>query len=130
MFGGQDGLRRIMSQDTLKPRNVSETLAQFGHYFRSYWAVLGLVILLVVVTTWSQVTAPELIGQAVDCYITGPVSNAFSNIAGLETIGSAAESNCWYEPNTTGLSTDERLAGLTSIIVRIIGLYVLGSVLT
>jgi len=37
MFGGQDGLRRIMSQDTLKPANVSETLARFGHYFKRYW---------------------------------------------------------------------------------------------
>ena len=51
MFGGQDGLRRIMSQDTLKPKKVSETLTRFGYYFRPYWAVLALSVLLVVVAT-------------------------------------------------------------------------------
>ena len=51
MFGGQDGLRRIMSQDTLKPKNLGETLARFGRYFRPYWPLLILVALLIIATT-------------------------------------------------------------------------------
>lgn len=126
MFGGQDGLRRIMSQDTLKPKKVGETLARFGHYFRPYWAVLALCVLLVVVSTWSQVAAPELIGQAVDCYISQPLDI----LPGLEALESSAESNCWYDPNPANLTSAERLTGLGSIILRIVGLYVLGAVLT
>ena len=76
MFGGQDGLRRIMSQENIKPRNVGETLARFGHYFKSYWLVLALCVLLVIISTWAQVVGPELIGQAVDCYLSQPAGAA------------------------------------------------------
>ena len=51
MFGGQEGLRRIMSQDTLKPTDLADTLARFGDYFKSYWYVLVLSALLVIGAT-------------------------------------------------------------------------------
>src|SRR5262245_44405422 len=123
MFGGQDGLRRIMSQDTLKPKRLGETLARFGHYFKPYWAILGLSVLLVIGATWAQVTGPELIGQAVDCYLSQPAANALADIPGAEILGSNAENNCWYEPNIAGLSLEQRLAGLGGLILRIIGLF-------
>jgi ATP-binding cassette, subfamily B, multidrug efflux pump len=130
MFGGQDGLRRIMSQDTLKPKNVMETLARFGHYFKPYWAMLALSALLVIGSTWSQVVAPELIGQAVDCYISQPAAAVLGNFPGADSLRSAAENNCQYEADPTTLSSEQRLAGLGSLILRIVGLYVLGAVLT
>ena len=80
MFGGQDGLRRMMSQDTLKPKRLGDTLARFGRYFKAYWPILILVGILVIAATWAQVTAPELIGQAVDCYLTPAAVAAFEEI--------------------------------------------------
>ena len=44
MFGGQDGLRRLMSQDTLKPKRLGDTLRRFGRYFKAYWPILILVL--------------------------------------------------------------------------------------
>lgn len=130
MFGGQDALRRLMSQDTLKPTAVGDTLARFGDYFKPYWLVLALSTLLVIGSTWTQVTAPELIGQAVDCYLSQPATNTLGELPGLENIGGAAKNNCWYESNSTGLNDSQRLAGLGSLILLIVGLYGLASVLT
>jgi ATP-binding cassette, subfamily B, multidrug efflux pump len=130
MFGGQDGLRRIMSQDTLKPTNLGDTLARFGDYFKSYWYVLVLSALLVIGSTWAQVTAPELIGQTVDCYLSQTAAEPLANIPGAENFGRAANNNCWYESNVATLSNDQRLAGLAGLVLRIVGLYVLGAVLT
>ncbi|MCB0174109.1 MAG: ABC transporter ATP-binding protein [Anaerolineae bacterium] len=121
MFGGPDGLRRIMSQDNIKPQNLSDTLARFGRYFRPYWPMLAVTLLLIIGATWSQVTAPMLIGQTVDCYLTPPIADSLS---------AASENNCWYDPNQADLSTQERLAGLGHMVLLIVGLYVLGAVFT
>ena len=155
MFGGQDGLRRIMSQDQLKPQNLSETLARFGYYFRAQWPVLVLAGLLIVVSTWTQVTNPELIGQVVDCYLTPAAVSAFGSFPGAGSEANARPSNCWLakEPEeltvteraiqsalTTGdfpkpsadasqMTTDDRVAGLGRMILIIIGLYVAGALL-
>lgn len=130
MFGGQDGLRRIMSQDTLKPKNVAETLARFGYYFQPYWALLALSALLVIGSTWTQVASPELIGQAVDCYLSQPAASVLSSFPGAENFRGAAENNCWYESSPTVLSSEQKLAGLGGLILRIVGLYVFGALLT
>ena len=78
MFGGQEGLRRLMEQETSKPANLGVTLARFGAYFKPYWLLLVLTLVLVVGATWAQVTIPELIGQVVDCYLV-PASGGASN---------------------------------------------------
>ncbi len=130
MFGGQDGLRRVMSQETLKPANLGETLTRFGHYFKPYGLVLTLVGLMVVVSTWAQVVAPELIGQTVDCYLSGPAVEALGSFAGAESLAGSAQSHCWYEPDPAALTSEQRLAGLGSLVLRIVGLYVLGAVLS
>jgi ATP-binding cassette subfamily B protein len=130
MFGGQDGWRRLMSQDTLKPANLGQTLARFGHYFKPYWPMLLLAGLLVVVSTWTQVISPELIGQAVDCYIAMPTDQARLAIPGMEAFSQATANNCWYESQITDLSAAQRLAGLGFIVLQIVGLYIAGAVLT
>ena len=136
MFGGQDGLRRIMSQETIKPRDLGDTLRRFGSYFKPYWPVLIVVALLVIVATWAQVTAPELIGQAVDCYLTPAVAASFGSFPGFQpgdpsggAVGNAA-ANCWYADGIAGLSNTERLSGLGGLILLVVGLYVLTSALT
>jgi ATP-binding cassette subfamily B protein len=132
MFGGQDGLRRLMSQDTLKPKRLGDTLARFGRYFKAYWPVLILVTILVIVATWAQVTAPELIGQAVDCYLTPAAVAAFGNFPGAPEGGAAsgAVSNCTLIANTELLTQADRLAGLGQVMLFIVGLYLMTSVLT
>jgi ATP-binding cassette subfamily B multidrug efflux pump len=152
MFGGQDGLRRIMSQETIKPKNLGETLRRFGRYFRPYWPVLLLVAVLIFLATWTQVTVPELIGQAVDCYITPAAAQTFGSFPGTPAEAGPA-SSCWLagsgQPqgltqslmrstlSFMGLSsasgqigTNQRIAGLAGVIALIVILYVLGSLLT
>lgn len=126
MFGGQDGLRRIMSQENIKPRNVGETLIRFGHYFKPYWLMLALAVLLIVIATWAQVVGPELIGQAVDCYLSQPTAA----VLGAENLDSNSARNCWYETDMSSLSSQQKLAGLGGLIGWIVGLYILGSILT
>ncbi len=156
MFGGQDGLRRIMSQETVKPRRVGDTLRRFGGYFKPYWYAVLITLILAIISTWSQVITPELIGQVVDCYLTPTTASSF---AGPSTTAapptSSGEANCWLAaevsprgisqtivrsllslggfqfPNlsTADFGTGGRLAGLGGLVLLIAGLYVLGSAL-
>jgi ATP-binding cassette subfamily B protein len=155
MFHGQDGLRRIMSQETVKPRNLGETLRRFARYFRPYWPMLLLTAMLITVSTWTQVTTPELIGQAVDCYITPAAASRFVSFPGAGEESNAA-SNCWLaegvQPegftqsivkalitlgrfqapsmDVAAMSVEERLAGLAWLTVVIATLFILGAILT
>jgi len=124
MFGSTEGLRRIMSQDSLRPKDLGETLARFGGYFKPYWPVLIVVGVLVGAATWTQVKAPDLIGQAVDCFISKPVVNAFSSLPGAQSFEESAGANCWYASGTQDMTDGERIAGLGGLILRIAGLYV------
>ena len=132
MFGGPEGLRRIMSQETLKPKRVSETLGRFAQYFKPYSITLVLAILLVIGATWAQVTAPALIGQAVDCYLAPAAAAASANMTSLPSTDSPTEvqSNCSAVDHPLELSKSERLEGLGTLILKIIGLYIMTSVLT
>jgi len=129
MFGGTEGLRRVMSQDSLKPRRLGDTLARFGGYFRPYWPLLTLIAALIVFSTWAQVEAPELIGQAVDCYLAPNAGFPGSDFPGLPE-SESAQGNCTYVAFSVELTLGERLAGLGGIILKIIGLYAATSVLT
>jgi ATP-binding cassette, subfamily B, multidrug efflux pump len=128
MFG-PDGMRRLMSQDTLKPRRLGSTLARFGGYFKPYWYIITLVALLVIGSTWAQVTVPELIGQTVDCYLTPAAGQAVGVSQAFPALENA-QSNCWYAEDTASLSNAERLSGLAGLVLRIVGLFVLVSLLT
>ena len=132
MIGGS---RRLLEQEALKPKSVSATLSRFVHYFRPYWLPLFFTAILLVLNAWAQVVSPELIGQAVDCYLTPGVIER--EVSGLEAAGAgdleapegtAAQSNCWYAEGQTLSSTNDLLAGLTQIVLILVLLYVIGSV--
>ncbi len=152
-------MRRLMSQDQLKPKKLSETMARFGKYFAPFWPGLVIVAVLITVSTWTQVTSPDLIGQVVDCYLAPAAASSFGSFPGASSTDNAdiaAQSNCWLadDPGTLGftqnlmqtvvlagdfpkpaadatLMTDaDKRAGLTRLILVIIGLYVGSSVLT
>jgi ATP-binding cassette subfamily B multidrug efflux pump len=155
MFG-PGGQARLFQQETVKPKNVSETLARFGRYFKPYSPVLLFAAVLVIISTWAQVTTPDLIGQTVDCYLAPAAASAFGSFPGVSASASSAETSCWFsKPEadlsltqrglkrvfTTGdfpapataaseMTTDDRLAGLGRMILLIISLMIMSSVLT
>jgi ATP-binding cassette subfamily B protein len=111
MMGGLGGPRGLMEQEILKPKHTGATLARFWRYFRPYWIGVGLAVLLVIAGTWTQVTAPELLGQSIDCYLF-PNANA-----------------CWYTTVTQNASVETRLAGLAGLIGVLVALFVGGAIL-
>jgi ATP-binding cassette subfamily B protein len=143
----------MMGQETLKPRDLGGTLARFGRYFRPYWPILLLALVLVILATWSQVATPDLTGQVVDCYLLPGASSALA-IPGQPQAASGAQSNCWLAQGVTdadltrqivrsamaalnaplpsadgsrALSDGERLAGLGALTLVIAALFVLAS---
>lgn len=135
MFGGPGGPRALMEREALKPRNTSETLRRLGGYFKPFWPVLLLAVVLVVISTWTQVAGPELLGQAVDCYLSpSSASGSFGNLPGAAAQASQPATNtCWYDPAAgagTTLTNEAKIAGLGGIVLRLVGLFLLGSVAT
>jgi ATP-binding cassette subfamily B protein len=114
MHGGLGGPRRMMEQEISKPKNLGATLARFGHYFRRYWYGAVLALTLVVVSTWTQVTAPSLIGQAVDCYLF-PQPNSES---------------CWWDTVDATTPLEDKITGLGRLTLALLGLFAAGSITT
>ncbi len=111
---GLDGGRRLFEQETLKPKDISQTLSRFGGYFRKYWQGAVLAFILIIIGTWTQVVAPELIGQAVDCYL-------FPQPQSID--------NCTHtSANVLALEDADKLGGLTTIVLTLVGLYILGAI--
>ena len=132
MFHGQ----RMLQQETSKPKSVGATLGRFGRYFRPYWLVLLGVLVAMAINAYTQVLTPELLGQAVDCYLTPAVveraggAAPFQELLGKELPagpGPKLESNCWFEANPEGATTQDLLAGLGRLVLILVGLYAAGS---
>ncbi len=131
MFRGH----RVLELETSKPTRVSETLQRFIRYFKPYWFQYLIVLVMMVVGTWTQVTAPELLGQAVDCYLTPATTSAAASENAmmaefLDFEGSASGSNCWYDTPQAGWTTADYLQGLGILVLKLIGLFLLGAVTT
>jgi len=151
-FGG------LLNQETIKPRNLSETLGRLGKYFIRFWYMIAIAVLFVIVSTWTQVTTPELTGQATDCFLVPAGAStlggfaSFAPEAGSQT---AATSSCYLatdDPSTLTFSrqiihkaytlggfkvpdpatttNDQRIEGLFRLVLVMIGLFLLGAVLT
>ena len=150
-FGG------LLNQETLKPRKLSETLARLGSYFGRFWYMILLAVAFVVVSTWTQVTTPELTGQATDCFLVPTGASVFGSFAsfGNNNNGSPSQaqtSSCWLttdDPSsltfTRGLiykafhaggyevpadaTNNDRIAALFRLILIVVTLFVTGSIL-
>jgi len=147
----------MLNQETMKPRNLSETLGRLGSYFGRFWYMIALAVLFVVVSTWTQVTSPELLGQATDCFLVPAGGSAFAQLAApMAGSNQKAVSSCWLgttedpstlsysrqiiykayhlggytTPDIATASNDERIAGMFRLILIVISLYLLGAVLT
>ncbi len=159
MHGGGPGGRfgGMLNQETLKPRKLSETLGRLGGYFSRFWYMLFLALGFVVIATWTQVTTPELTGQATDCFLVPAGQSAFASFASFgPQSGSQSEtqtSSCWLttdDPSAltftrrlvysafhaggyevpTDATNEDRIAALGRLILIVIALYVTGSILT
>jgi ATP-binding cassette subfamily B multidrug efflux pump len=69
-------------------------------------------LVLMVINAWTQVITPDIIGQAVDCYL-------------FPRPGSV----CWYAAVAPDASTEVKIAGLLSIVGTLVLLFVVGSIL-
>ncbi len=146
----------MLNRETIKPRALGETLARLGRYFGQYWYMIALAVLFVVVSTWTQVTTPELTGQATDCFLVPAGASAFGGFGaqgGSETQQTA--STCYLtteDPSTLTLSrriiynaytlggfkmvdpltatSQQRIEGLFRLILVMIALFLLGAILT
>ncbi len=152
MFGNNH-MRRIMDRETTKPKRVGETLVRFGVYFKPHWHIFALVSMMVIASTWAQVTSPELLGQIVDCYLSPTTSSAvggsFASLPGVQN----ATRQCWLASDTApvgftqttirrafnaggfslpteALSATDRLAGVGRVVLVLVGLYVGSALLT
>jgi len=128
MMGGRDMMLRA---ETSKPKSVGATLARFWIYFSKYWYVLLAVLALVVVSTWFQVLIPDLMGQAVNCYLA-PASVAAFRQQQIPGIGASAPvgAGCWFTTVDPRWTTNDYIAGLGALVLLMAGLYVGASVLT
>ena len=155
MFGGPGG-REFLAGETRKPQNTSRTLARLGQRFAPWWPVLLFSLVCIVISTWAQVTTPELTGQLVDCYLTPSAGSAFGNFPGISSLVSSSATNCWFAeagkpagltqtllknaftlggfsgPKTDGSNMDAngRIAGLLRMVLILVALFVISGALT
>jgi ATP-binding cassette subfamily B protein len=109
----------FLNQETSKPQSTSATLSRLVQHFAPFWFALLAAAIFVVISTWAQVTNPELTGQLVDCYLSPAVAASGFNLpgAGAESgspdapAGSTSGSNCW-------LTADQQPDGLTQTIIK------------
>ncbi len=122
MMGPMGGAQRLLNSDAEKAAGVGTTLLRFGRYFGIYISGVIIALVLIVISTWTQVVGPDYIGQAVDCYFFPQTT-----------------SNCWFDStvqaaiksNTINtISVDAKLAGIAHVVLILIGLFVLGSVVS
>src|SRR5215207_2278787 len=101
----------MLNRETIKPRNLSETLGRLGRYFGQYWYMIVVAVLFIIVSTWTQVTTPELTGQITDCFLVPAGASAFGGFSpptsqvGPQT--QAAASTCYLatkDPSTLSFS--------------------------
>jgi ATP-binding cassette subfamily B protein len=149
--------REIFRQETIKPKNLSNTLARLGGYFGKFWYMLLFVLVLIMISTWTQVITPELTGQATDCFLV-PMGSQFASVGnfGQTTQSNNSASACWLgttDPSTlttahrliyntytwnnypaptdpAAMTTDQRIDGLFRLILIVVALFVTGSILT
>ncbi len=136
MFHG----RAALETEARKPRRLSTTLRRFGAYFRPYWPVLLLVAAMLGVNAYVQVAAPELLGQAVDCYmapaLVGQALQSFQEglpdlptaLGAEDAMEGPGQGNCWYDTVPPRPDRAYLLGGLTRIVLVLLGLYVAGTV--
>ena len=128
MMGNRDFAFRT---EAMKPKAAGATLARLWSRFRAHTPVLLTIAGLIILSTYLQVTIPNLLGQAVDCYLTPATLNALaaSNPAAA-TAAAAPSASCWFTHFDPSASTTNYTLGLTKLVLLIVVMYVGSSLLT
>ncbi|MGB1287939.1 MAG: ABC transporter ATP-binding protein [Aggregatilineales bacterium] len=114
--------QRLFGQETKKARSIRVTAGRFAQYFKDYPAGAIIAILLVFVSAWTAAIVPELVGQAVDCYLfPQPIT---------DTCWYTEIPQEWYQPNPDQAQQDARIQGVVGLVALLAGVFVLGSVVT
>src|SRR5829696_5727029 len=148
--------RDLFKQETLKPKNLADTLARLGSYFGRFWYMILTVLVLITISTWTQVITPELTGQATDCFLV-PLGNQFASFGPqAEAQSENSASACWLgttDPssltwtrqlihkaytwndypapiNMASMTSDQRIEGLFRLIMIVVALFVHGAIVT
>ncbi|NLF67249.1 MAG: ABC transporter ATP-binding protein [Chloroflexi bacterium] len=126
---------QALGREASKPKDVGQTLAKLGQYFAPYKLALLFVALLIVAGTYMQVLIPDLVGQAVDCYL-GPVVaqealsgggidlDLLQQFAGEQGADGGIPTNCWFADVAPTATTAQLLRGLGGLILLMAGLFV------
>ena len=124
----------MLQSEARKAQSIGATLSRFWPYFRHYWFVLVAVAVLVVSTTYMQVLTPDLLGQAVDCYLTPATEKAFGGgnapLTVPGTTAAAPAPNCLLGALGPQATTNDYIAGLGGLVLLLVGLYIASSLLT
>src|SRR5690242_10581564 len=94
----------LFKQEARSAGSVGSTLARFGEYFGKFWYMLVFALVLVVVSTWSQVTTPELTGQATDCFLVPNGVSSFGSFTQEAASNESTKSSCWLASDPKTLS--------------------------
>ncbi len=139
MMHGPGGNRDwMMRSEARKAQNIGDTLGRFWHYFKPFWPILMAVAVLVITTTYIQVWTPDLLGQAVDCYFTPATTQLLTGtnaattpvqIPGAATVATTAP-NCLFGALGPQATTADYLAGLTKLVLLLVGLFIAAALLT
>lgn len=123
MMGG--GPMRMLQDESRKARSVRLTLGRLGKYFGRHWYMLLATLILLILNTWTQVITPQLTGEVVDCYLTPMVQEQF---AGVNRLADApAPRHCTFGALARDATQAERIAGLTTVVLALLGIFVLGA---
>ena len=128
MMGNRDFAFRT---EAMKPKAAGATLARLWTRFRAHTPVLLTIAGLIIVSTYLQVTIPNLLGQAVDCYLTPATINALAaNTAGASAGPATPGPTCWFTHFDPGANTTNYALGLSKLVLLIVVMYVGSSLLT
>ncbi|HLH74672.1 MAG TPA: ABC transporter ATP-binding protein [Chloroflexota bacterium] len=115
----------------MRPQAAGATLKRLWTRFRAYTPALLAIAALIICSTYLQVTIPNLLGQAVDCYLTPATISAYAAAnPGAVPAGSAASTNCWFTHFDPRAATPDYAVGLGKLVLLIAVMYVVSSLLT
>lgn len=112
-----------------KASAVGATLGRMWIRFKAYSHVLLAVALLIILSTYIQVTIPDLLGQAVDCYLSPATVSALAQVNGVD-VPSNVSANCWFARVYPRASAANYAVGLGQLVLLIAVLYIISSILT
>ena len=116
-----------LTQEAAKATEVGKTLRRLLTYFRPFWGLLAVVIVLTVVSTLLQLAAPYLTGVAVDQFIAPPADDQPQlRPAWLEWLLPILSPSSLLGVNPVKEPQDvSRSAGLTVTMLLLLGVYLL-----